>query len=41
MWQALTTLSVCFKISDVGVDASGVGDTIADFWKNNPAVTAV
>ena len=41
MWQALTTLSVCFKMSDVGIDATGLGDTIADFWDNNPAVKAV
>eukprot|EP00964_Phaeocystis_antarctica_P020640 scaffold11421_cov67-Phaeocystis_antarctica.AAC.6 len=41
MWQALTTSSVCFKISDVGIDASGIVDAIVDFWENNPAVKAV
>ena len=41
MWQALTTLSVCFKMSDVGIDASGLVDAIVDFWENNPAVKAV
>ena len=41
MWQALTTLSVCFKMSEVGIDATGLSDAIADFWINNPAVKAV
>ena len=41
MWQALTTLSVCFKMSEVGIDATGFSDAIADFWINNPAVKAV
>ena len=36
--QALTTLSVCFTVSDIELDASGLGDAIADFWENNPAV---
>ena len=38
--QALTTLSVCFTVSDVQLDGSGIGDAISDFWENNPAVQA-
>jgi hypothetical protein len=41
MCQALTTLSVCFKTSDVKIDATGLSDAINDFWENNPAVKAV
>ena len=38
--QALTSLSVCFTVSDVQLDASGLGDAISDFWENFPAVQA-
>ena len=41
MWQALTSLSVCFNMYDFGLDATGLRDAIADFWLNNPAVKAV
>ena len=41
MWQALTSLSVCFNMHDFGLDATGLRDAIADFWLNNPAVKAV
>jgi len=41
MWQALTSLSVCFNMYDFGLDATGLTDAIADFWLNNPAVKDV
>lgn len=40
VWQALTNLSVCFKVSDVQIDGSGIGDAIKEFWENDPAVQA-
>ena len=41
MWQALTSLSVCFNMYDFGLDATGLSDAITDFWENNPAVKDV
>eukprot|EP00964_Phaeocystis_antarctica_P016184 scaffold8941_cov44-Phaeocystis_antarctica.AAC.1 len=41
MWQALTSLSVCFNMYDFGLDATGLRDAITDFWENNPAVKDV
>ena len=41
MWQAETTLSVCFNMYDFELDATGLEDAITDFWENNPAVKAV
>ena len=41
MWQALTSLSVCFNMYDFELDATGLTDAIADFWLNNPAVKDV
>ena len=41
IWQALTSLSVCFNMSDFGLDPNGLTDAIADFWLNNPAVKDV
>ena len=40
MWQALTTVSVCFNVNEPELDFSGLGDAIKDFWLNNPAVKA-
>eukprot|EP00964_Phaeocystis_antarctica_P006332 scaffold3441_cov64-Phaeocystis_antarctica.AAC.1 len=40
MWQALTTVSVCFNVNEPELDLSGLGDAIKDFWLNNPAVKA-
>ena len=41
MWQAETTLSVCFNMYDFELDATGLEDAITDFWENNPAVKDV
>ena len=41
MWQAETSLSVCFNMYDFGLDATGLEDAITDFWNNNPAVKAI
>ena len=41
IWQALTSLSVCFNMYDFGLDPNGLTDAIADFWLNNPAVKDV
>ena len=40
MWQALTTVSVCFNVNEPELDLSGLSDAIKDFWLNNPAVKA-
>ena len=40
MWQALTTVSVCFNVNEPKLDLSGLTAAIADFWLNNPAVQA-
>ena len=40
MWQALTTVSVCFNVNEPELDLSGLGDAIKEFWLNNPAVKA-
>ena len=38
MWQALTTVSVCFNVNDPKLDLTGLQSAIKDFWLNNPAV---
>ena len=40
MWQAKTTVSVCFNVNEPKLDLSGLTAAIADFWLNNPAVQA-
>ena len=40
MWQALTSMSVCFKIGDVALDTSGLRDAMVDFFLNNPVTKA-
>ena len=40
MWQARTSMSVCFKISDVALDTNGLRDAMVDFFLNNPVTKA-
>ena len=40
MWQARTSMSVCFKIYDVALDTNGLRDAMVDFFLNNPVTQA-